>query len=251
MASSSGLLTRWRGRAIDLLFPPSCSSCQQSLDEPFAEHLLCERCTLTMSPSGIARCPRCGMRFAPGVPQGANCGYCRDFRQEYDAVWALGEYEGSLRHAVLRGKRPTGQILVKALTQRFAEVHGEALRAWRPDLIVPTPLHWLRRVWRGANNSDTIGETLAAELKVPCAPFGLKRLRFTRPQAGLPQRERRTNVRGAFRASKRCDFREARVLLVDDILTTGATLGEMAKTVRQAGASAVAAVVLARAIGPG
>ncbi len=191
------------------------------------------------------------MRYPDGAPQGADCVHCRDFRQTYDRAWALGEYSDQLRQAVLRGKRPAGQLLIGALARLCAIRHGEALRAWKADLIVPTPLHWVRRVWRGGNNSDTIAEVFGKELGVPNAPLGLKRRYYTRPQAGLPQRERRTNVRGAFRASKGCDFSGARVLLVDDILTTGATLGEMAKVVREAGASAVAVVVLARAIGPG
>jgi ComF family protein len=139
-------------------------------------------------------------------------------------------------------------LLIGALTHLCLTRHGEALRAWNADLVVPAPLHWLRRVWRGGNSSDAIAEVLGRQLGVPSPSFALKRKYYTRPQAGLPQRERRTNVRGAFQASKRCDFHGARVLLVDDILTTGTTAHECALALRAADARTVSVVTFARAL---
>jgi ComF family protein len=250
MPRALAIIENMRDGAVNLLFPPECACCYAEL-EPDPRRFLCERCTVTVAPPGIARCPRCAMRFAPGLPHGADCQACRGEKQYYEAVWALGEYHDLLRKAVLRGKRPGGQILAGALTQLCFDRHTEALHSWRADLVVPTPLHWMRRFWRGANSPESMAELLSFELGIPCAPHGLQRRRFTQLQAGLPRRERKANVRGAFAASAKCDLQGARVLLVDDILTTGATLGEMAKTVRAAGAAAVAAVVLARAVGPG
>jgi ComF family protein len=240
----------WGEGAARLLFPPACAFCQRELEEAQQAGTLCERCAVMIAPVGVAHCPRCGLRFPPGVPQGVDCEQCRGTRPAFERVWTLGSYDDLLRTAVLRGKRPQGQLLIGALTRLLLGRQVESLHTWNADLVVPTPLYWLRRAWRGSNSPETIAELLALELGIPCAPFGLQRRRMTRPQAGLPHRERRANVRDAFRASKRCDFRDARVLLVDDILTTGATLTELAKVVRAAGATAVGVVVLARAEGP-
>ena len=162
----------------------------------------------------------------------------------------MGEYDDLLRAAVLRAKRPAGQVLARALARLAIERHGDALRAWAPDLVVPAPMHWLRRAWRGANSPETVAELAAGAVAAADARSGLRRQRFTQPQAKLPERERRANVRGAFRVTRSCNFQDARVLLVDDILTTGATLGEMGRVVRAAGAAAVAALVIARASQP-
>lgn len=240
----------WGENAVRLLFPPSCAFCHRDLDQESSTRGLCDCCAVTIAPPGVAHCPRCGLRYPAGVPRGADCERCRGTRPAFEAVWTLGAYDDLLRRAVLRGKRPPGQILIGALTRLFAERHASSLRAWNPELIVPAPLHWLRRVWRGANSPETIGETLGHQLRVPCAAFAIQRRRFTRPQAGLPHRERRANVRGAFRISNRCNLTGARVLLVDDILTTGATLTELARVVRAAGAAAIAVAILARAEGP-
>jgi predicted amidophosphoribosyltransferase len=235
-----------------LMFPPACAFCHRDVEDEYLRRKLCERCAVMLAPLGIEHCPRCGLRYPPGVLRGADCEQCRTRRPAYEAVWTLGAYDDLLRRAVLRGKRPEGQILMAALASLLYERHADSLHAWSADLLAPTPLFWLRRAWRGANSPETIAETLGKELLVPAPSFAVRRRRWTRPQAGLPQRERGPNVRGAFRAGKpkHCDFRGARVLLVDDILTSGATLTEMARVVRDAGASAVAAVVIARAEAP-
>jgi ComF family protein len=233
-----------------LLFPPTCPFCFRDYDGNSGRPMLCDRCAVTIAPPGIERCPRCALRRPAGVPRGDDCDRCHSRRPAFERVWTLGEYDDLLRQAVLRGKKTGGQILVAALTRLLLEQHARSLCAWNADLLVPTPLYWMRRLWRGANSPEIIGETLAADLHVSCEPFALRRRRWTRPQSGLPPRERTANVRGAFRVSKRCNLQGARVLLVDDILTSGATLTEMAKIVRAAGATAVATVVLARAEEP-
>ncbi len=235
-----------------LLFPSACAFCHRDLEDEFSRRTLCERCAVMLAPLGIEHCPRCGLRYPPGVPCGPDCEQCRARRPAYEAAWTLGAYDDLLRHAVLRGKRPQGQILMAALASLLYERHATSLHAWNADLLAPTPLFWLRRAWRGANSPETIAETLGEKLCVPAPAFAVRRKRWTRPQAGLPQRERGPNVRGAFRAGrpKYCDFHGARVLLVDDILTSGATLTELARVVRDAGAAAVAVVVIARAEAP-
>ena len=110
-------------------------------------------------------------------------------------------------------------------------------------------MHWTRKIWRGTNSPETIAERLARHLDIPLASHLLVRCRRTAPQASLSPSKRLANVRGAFRAARHPDLPGARLLLVDDIMTTGATVNEAAKMLTRAGAAFVAVVVPARAEG--
>jgi ComF family protein len=191
-------------------------------------------------------CPRCGSRL-PAAP--IACPHCRDLRLNFREVCRLGTYEGLLRSAVLRIKRPQEQSLAVALTELLVERSADRLRSWQLDVVIPVPMHWARRAWRGENCPETIASGLGAALRLPVAPHLLVRHRRTVAQASLSPRRRRANVRGAFRTGRHADLPGARVLLADDILTTGATLNEAARTLCRAGASDVYVAVLARAEG--
>lgn len=156
----------------------------------------------------------------------------------------LGGYADELREAVLRAKRPAGELRARALAGLLAQKHHETLAAWGVDLVVPVPMHWLRRSLRGTSAADSIARGLAAAIGLPCVA-ALSRSRATRMQNELPSAERHGNVSGAFRPRRRLDGR--RVLLVDDVTTTGATLDACRVAVAAAGASSVHAAVIARA----
>jgi predicted amidophosphoribosyltransferase len=112
-------------------------------------------------------------------------------------------------------------------------------------------MHWSRKMWRGMNGAETIAERVAQQWNLPLAVHLLARRKRTAPQARLSTPRRLANVRGAFRARPHRDLPGARLLLIDDIMTTGATLNEAARVLRRAGASFVAVAVLARAPGVG
>jgi ComF family protein len=182
-----------------------------------------------------------------------DCPQCHDLPLRFSGVTRLGSYEGPLRLAVLRIKRAHERALAVALGALLADVVASAVAA-RPeqmgfDVIVPVPMHWTRRARRGANSAETIAARLADRLRLPLAPELIARRRRTAPQASLSPGRRRANVRGAFRVRPHADLAGARVLLVDDILTTGATLNEAGKVFAKAGAADVAVAVLARAEG--
>ncbi len=237
---------RWLGAGLDLVFPPQCAVCRGAL-ETSAAGMFCTPCRTELV--GALGCPRCAASSAVAGDDG--CPHCRHERQHFDGVARLGPYTGQLRTAVLAVKRPQQRSLAIALGDLLADARRAQLANWAVDAVVPLPMHWSRRLWRGANSPETIAERLARSLGVPLAGHLLKRRRRTAPQASLSPQRRVRNVRGAFRAHQHVDLPGARLLLVDDIMTTGATVNEASKVLRQAGAAAVVVAVLARAEGLG
>ena len=237
---------RWFGLGLDLVYPPVCAYCRDAIESPSLTSL-CRACRAALVETRPA-CPRCGVLACAGGQQ-SNCPWCNQRQFHFDCVWRLGIYQGRLRSAVLRMKRPRGRALAVALGNLSAELAGAHLAALKPEFVVPVPMHWTRKAWRGANSADAIARRLAGHLRLPMRPRLLKRCRRTVPQSSLPPSRRLANVRGAFRARKYADLAGARILLVDDIMTSGATLNEAAKTLSKSGARIVAVAVLARTEG--
>lgn len=146
-------------------------------------------------------------------------------------------------------KRPADRALAVSLGKQLAERTAAEFSPGTIDVVMPVPMHWSRRIWRGANSPEALAMVMADWLSVPTTSRLLVRRRRTIPQATLSPGRRRANVRGAFFVHPHRDLLGAKVLLVDDILTTGATLSEAAKTLRKAGVADVSVAVLARAEG--
>lgn len=223
---------------VDLLFPPRCLLCRrESAAQPTvgaAAIPLCAACVHDLK-ADTGRCLRCG-----GSHRG---GACRPL-PECDGLAVLGGYSDRIREAVLRCKKPAGDGLSRALGRLLIDVHGGTLRDWGIDRVAAVPMHWRRRFARGTSAADELAATVAARLRRPCRRL-LRRRLATRMQNELPVADRRANVRDAF--SPRRSAAGARVLLVDDVCTTGATLSACAGALKAAGAAAVYAVAVARA----
>jgi ComF family protein len=162
---------------------------------------------------------------------------------------ALGRYSGELSQAVVRTKRARNEPLTLALSRLLFETHTEALREMQVEVVAPMPMHRLRRMHRGTNGPDLIAEALAKCLNVPLRTGALKRSRLTPLQVDVNPSERHLHQRKSFRLGASRHIRGRRVLLVDDVLTTGATAAEAASTLLKGGAKAVGVAALARAIG--
>jgi ComF family protein len=179
------------------------------------------------------------------LPRG-NCGNCRSRKLLFESVRTIGPYEGALRQAVLMAKHALYEPLAIALGQRLAQAIEQQPLAERPDLVVPVPMHWLKRIWRKTNPASTIAGAVARRLELQSNIGLLICRRRLRHQATLKPRERRENVRGAFRASRRWNIAGKRILLVDDVMTTGATAHEASRALLKAGAAAVDVATVAR-----
>ncbi len=240
----------WLGRTLlDLAYPPSCALCHAALPEPPCDRLLCDACCGRLGKIEWPGCRRCGALAAEAPASTETCPQCDRFRLHFDATWPLGAYEGELRAAVLRTKRLAHESLSMALGQLLAQRRGEELARFQADFVVPIPMHWWRRTLRGVNSPEILAEQLGRRLGRPARRRALVRCRPTRPQKDLSPPDRFANVRGAFRLRRgqRDRWQGSHVLLVDDILTTGATCSEAAGVFKRAGAAAVAVAVLARA----
>ena len=211
--------------------------------------MLCTMCRAAVTPPHGPGCPRCGA-FAPADTQDGKCLYCRDFCLAFDTVVPLGLYEGTLREHVLAMKHPAATAVAEALACLLFSHRAEELVACRADVIVPVPMFWSRRLHRATNSAETIATALGRQLGLPAQIGRVWRHRRTPPQNNLRPRARFRNVRGAFSVHKPLEVKGLRVMVVDDVLTTGATASEVAKTLKAAGADYVAIAVVARAQGP-
>jgi ComF family protein len=196
-------------------------------------------------------CEVCGVPFPTFAPAASHaiaagqCGLCTTRRPAFTYARSAGLYEGTLREAVHAFKFAGKTALARVLTELAIEQCGEALRVL-PDVVVPVPLHRSRQRERGFNQSALLAAGIARRLAVPCSGPLLRRRRPTRAQSDLSAGERRANVRGAFVASGGVAGRH--VLVVDDVLTTGATVSECAHALLGAGAVTVGVLTVARVV---
>jgi ComF family protein len=219
-------------RALDLVFPPRCVSCNA-----FGA-FICDRCRSDMIRATGPRCDICWMPIEPPHP----CRRCRYHRPAFDSARAAFVYEGAARDAVLALKFRGTSAVAPLMAQSIAETLAE----WRPpaDRIVPVPLSGQRRRLRGYNQSELLAKELSRLTGLPLERHGLTRRRHTRAQATLTGDARWQNVWQSFRAGKVAPT--SGVILIDDVITTGATLDACARVLLSEGADAVFALAFAR-----
>ena len=243
-----GLLSRIAKSGIDLLLPPACNLCNTALPSPGRQPMLCEACRQALQNSTGPVCPRCAAPLG-ALAAAERCLRCRDRRFAFASVMAMGIYRDTLRDAVIRMKQSVNEPLTLSVGHLLAIVVKDCVGALDSDLLVPVPTHWTKRWWRGSNAPDLLAETMGRNLRIATRNDVLQLRRRTHKQGTLMPSERRRNVRGAFAVSSGYDIEGAKVLLVDDILTTGATAHEAARTLRRSGADSVTVVVVARGVG--
>jgi ComF family protein len=227
-----------------VVYPPLCLACDADLDDAAAH--FCSTCLTEMILADEPACERCASRVGPFVNTADGCLACRSEGHRFDAAIRLGRYADKLRDICLTFKSVHNELLGPALAKLFLAYQGDALRRVEADIVVAVPLHFVRRFQRGFNQAESLAQALARELKLRHRSRILNRVRRTRPQSELKRDERCDNVRDAFRARTAAELRGATVLLVDDILTTGATCSEAARALKAAGAARVVVAVVAR-----
>ncbi|MEM6655854.1 MAG: phosphoribosyltransferase family protein [Planctomycetota bacterium] len=233
-----------------MLCPPTCVACEASVRE--ADRALCPTCRSELSLILGTPCRRCGAPTVvdqPAYDQPAKpCVRCEGKPLRFDEVVAAGVYDGLLRELTLRAKSLANESVAVALGELVADLGAERLRRLRPDVVASVPMHWSRRLVRQTNGPELMAAAVADRLQTDCSPGLLVRKKRTVRQSKLARSQRADNLRRAFRLGRGYRLRGATVLLVDDILTTGATCSEAAAELKRAGAARVIAVVAARAL---
>jgi len=238
----------WVRSAVDLVFPRNCQICTTALEE--SEHgVICAACLGTVKWIEPPFCRQCASPFAGAVTgEMWHCGYCQDLHFQFSQAVAATRAEGVVRDAIHRLKYNREmyyathlQAWLLAAAQRWID-----WRAW--DGIVPVPLHPRKHREREFNQATVLAEALGAAVNRPVWPTALRRVKDTATQTKLHAKERTQNLRGAFVARRADSVAGKRVVLVDDVFTTGATLDGCAKVLRVAGAVDVLALTVARGI---
>jgi ComF family protein len=239
-------LSVFRDGLIQLLYPSTCWVCGRLF--PDNQACLCFTCEQQITTDQQSACPRCANPVGAHVPLADGCVRCRDERLAYDRALRLGPYEGLLREVIIRLKNSRDESLAEIIGGLLARHMRPRLRDLSPEAVVPVPLHWTRRYWeRGFNQSEILARCLARSLQIPCFPHCIRRLRRTPRQTYQTNAAaRRENVRGAFQARPGYDLAGKSVLLVDDVLTTGATANEAARALAPLKPARIVVVVLAR-----
>ena len=231
------------GRACaDVIVPAVCLDCQT----PVAAHdTLCPDCWQRIDFIRPPLCDRLGIPMPFDAGDRMISAAAAADPPDYDRARAVARYDGAMRDLVValkfhdqhQGRRLFGRWLSDAGRELLADA----------DVVVPVPLSRLRLIWRRFNQSALLAQEVARLNRLPYRPLALVRTRRTRPQPGLSRRERETNVRGAFEVSPKhaTDIAGRAVLLIDDVVTTGATVGACARSLKGAGARRVDVLALA------
>ena len=235
------------GEALDaLVFPWSCAVCgTEGITDPFCGPCRQKLLEQSNAASKLA-CPRCGLQAGPFADLRGGCGSCRGQSLGFDASFSMGSYDGELRELCLRLKHERDAWLATWLGKLFVEARWDLFNSLPSDtVVVPVPLHWWRHWQRGYNQAEALALGVAKQLRLPVRRL-LKRVVSTRKLATLGLTARGQVVRGVFRVRPRSKLTGRTILLVDDVLTTGATCSGAARVLKQAGAKRVVVSVVVR-----
>jgi ComF family protein len=224
---------------LDVIFPPVCARCRK------IGTLLCDDCLSQLVPVAEPVCSRCGRQLERQSAESASaaCNACRDTPLLLDQMRAPLLYVEPASSIIHRLKYE-GYF---ALAEPLGLLMAARWPCWMtpPDLVIPIPLHQKRQRQRGYNQSALLARPLANAKKLDYNSFALRRIRHTKPQVGLGPEDRAINVKDAFVADP-ASVAGRNILLIDDVLTTGATMRSAAETLLSAGAASVSAYCLAR-----
>ncbi len=237
---------RWFDGLLDVLLPPRCLACAQAVDLPGR---LCGACWAKVDFIAAPYCHCCGLPFAFDEGAGSLCGACLGSPPAFDHARAVLRYNGVARSLVLGfklGDRTHGAPAFAAWMGR-----GGADLIAAADAVTPVPLHRWRLFTRRYNQSGLLASEIAANAGLAFEPDLLVRTRNTKSQGRLGRLGRFENVRGAFAVRAAREVAGRRIILIDDVMTTGATVNACAATLKRAGAASVVVLTLARVVGEG
>jgi len=242
-------ISEWLRRAgsalAELCYPVCCWGCGRVWPGP--GELLCQQCHSELVDHGLLRCGRCGQFVGPGALVGGGCWECRDRRFAFASAVATVPYGKVAQDMVHRFKYNGHGYLARVMAELMAGVAVLERLDVLCDVVAAVPLHWSRRLTRGFDQAAVLASEVGARVALPVAGRLLVRTRATLSQAGLSRRERVRNVAESFAVRASAEVMDRTVLLIDDVLTTGATADACARAFESAGCRRVFVLTFARA----
>lgn len=230
---------------LDVLYPRHCFACDKSLHEEKNTYV-CESCLEIIEATEAKRCIKCGLKSGPGITSSSKgCPECKNANLGFEKSLFVSDNIEPMRTLIHQFKykkhmclaAPLGSLLVNLLHQKTIG---------KIDAVVPVPLHWKKKQERGFNQSELMAKEISKKLSIPIYTNNLFRDKNTLSQTQLSRTQRQKNVKGAFKVKNSEIFYQKNILLVDDVLTTGMTASECAKSLENAGTSKVFLIALAR-----
>ena len=232
--------------ALDLIYPRNCQFCTVPLLEQ-ERGVICASCLALAKRITQPCCRRCSLPFAGQIADQFECGYCKDLKFHFSSAVAACRSEGLVRDCIHRFKYKRELYYLEHLAGWLIDA-GKAHVNWQEvDAIVPVPLHPVKHREREFNQAELLARQLGRECGKPVITNGVRRVKPTTTQTKLDAHARRANLRGAF-AAGRGRVTGLRLVLVDDVFTTGATLDSCARLLVNQGAATVMALTVARGI---
>lgn len=240
----SAVLHHLSARLFNLVFPDECRICNERLTS-ISRIPVCFSCLFSPKPlEAEFFCRACRTPFVDAYPLDEHdlCTVCRESMVNFDSAYSFGSYEGTLRkliHLFKYGKVESLALPLSRLLNQSIPIEEDF------DVVIGMPMHWRKQWARGFNQAELLARPIAKRRGLKLSKV-LKRKRYTKAQAGLTETQRRENLRDSFAVQRTTQLRGKRVLLIDDVFTTGATLRTAAAALKEAGAAHVTAATLAR-----
>ena len=232
------ILRRLINEIVQWIFPEKCVICNCEISQ---NSLFCPRCFSDLKFIEFPICPCCGKQMEVSIDRHQLCETCLNFKRDFEFCRSLMIYDKVSRKLIMKIKQSGDHAVAKRICRMLVSKYQDLLS--NADLIIPVPSHWTRLLKRGYNPPAIIASKVSHFLNIPFRTDILKRIRKTQYQRNKALFERMENVSGAFICEK--DLSTKTILLVDDVLTTGATLNECARTLRFAKAKKVLCLTLA------
>ncbi len=242
-------MVRGAGRAfLDLVLPPLCLKCREPVAEPQS---VCATCWNALRFLSAPHCAQCGLPFPHALGEGIKCAACIARPPPFLRARAALAYDDASRDLILSFKHGDRLEAVPLFARWIVAAGGDALAA--ADILVPVPLHWLRLASRRYNQAAVLAHAISKLTSIPVETSALVRTRRTPSQGEMPSaRARAKNVVRAFAVAENAKphLSGRKIVMVDDVLTTGATLSACTKVLNRAGAASVSVITLARVVRP-
>ncbi len=230
----------------DIVYPRTCLICREKLDKFCVDELVCFKCWAAIKKNTPPFCFCCGRRLDNDPAAGNICRACLNKPMHFDRAFAPCVYEGTIKSLIHAFKYDFKDYLARPLARLMSDFINEyAVPVNSLDLIVPIPLHQARLREREFNQAELLAKEIAPLYDLEICPDNLVRKRYTRSQAELEGMDRLANVKGSFTVKNPETFKGKKILLIDDVMTTGSTSSEAALTLKNSGAAKVLVLALA------